>query len=534
VSFKKCDKKMLAEIMGDVRKKRNPILWRMTHKNGLNKWQREVMEVKKVLKIWLGANRTGKTELLVTIPLAEIEGIHPHQLCGWRDMPPKKDPTKKPIVWRIITAETTTGIDQNILPMLRRLCNPKSLLVEGNFDKSYHKRTKTLYFKDGCQIQLMTYTQKITSFEGVAIDGVAFDEPPPEPIYNASVMRILQTNSKMKLLIGATLTEAKPEAVAWIEDKIEEAKVNRKLRKLLYYRFVKLRENKFISESNINDALTLLSKEAGFYRMGEGDLRCNRRYPNFEPKYPWVVKPFKIPRDYTRHLGYDYHAVKESPMVFVAVTPSGRMYVYHEAQTPRHATYKEIAEIVKREKNFDAVDGVDNQFYLERGDPVTLRTSDSQSIGKTSKLTLLRQEGWYGLDIPSNWKDKQNQATILNSLFKIKRWCLKCGQPFPNKALRLCAYCGSNEHEDAPTLQIMYDKRAKTGCVNLVKEIPRVLIDTTAKTKKETFKDERQDYAQALRHIIGDSPFYYSKRKPVYSVTTSTFKHKQKIGMRYI
>lgn len=140
-----------------------------------------------------------------------LESIHtPGALAKFR--PP-------PQHWRV-WCEDLTRVAVNILyPIYRKLIPDDMLSERGRAMPGYSKENNTLYLTNDSSIQFLSYEMAQMKGESATLDGVAFDEPPPQKLYDSQYMRLLVRGGHM---IGAmTLDEKRAShAIGWIDRRI--------------------------------------------------------------------------------------------------------------------------------------------------------------------------------------------------------------------------------------------------------------------------------------------------------------------------
>lgn len=156
--------------------------------------------IKKV-KLYIGGNRSGKTVGGAAEATYWIKGEHPFR----RGIP------QAPTRGRIVTVSRIEGINQLIIPQLKRWI-PPSLFINGSWEDSYNKSEFLLTLTNGSTVQLMTYEQDVQKFAGDSLHWVWCDEEPPNDIYKECRMRIMDTGGSIWL----TMTPV--EGMTWVYD----------------------------------------------------------------------------------------------------------------------------------------------------------------------------------------------------------------------------------------------------------------------------------------------------------------------------
>jgi len=173
-------------------------------------------------------------------------------------------------------------------------------------------------FKNGSTIELMSYEQDDDVFEGWDGHLVWFDEPPPRSKYIA-LKRGLVDHKGIALLTFTPLKEP------WIYDEL----VTNPDRAV---RFINadIRDNPYLDEGAIAEFERSLTDEEKATRIKGGWLFLQGLvYKEFNPT-THVIKPFKVPSDYTVGVAIDPHPRTEQALLFVAVDEKERAFVVHE------------------------------------------------------------------------------------------------------------------------------------------------------------------------------------------------------------
>lgn len=156
-------------------------------------------------KLYIGGNRSGKTVANVAEQAMWLTGEHPYR----DDIPPP------PIRGRAVAVDIEDGIKKIMLPELVKWI-PMKYLINNSFEDSYDRQSRTLNLNNGSFVELMSYEQDVEKFAGTSRHYVAFDEEPPEEIYNECLMRLVDTNGSYWISM-TPLVE-----MSWVKEKIYE------------------------------------------------------------------------------------------------------------------------------------------------------------------------------------------------------------------------------------------------------------------------------------------------------------------------
>ncbi len=136
-------------------------------------------------RLYSGGNRAGKTVAGVVEDVQWMTGKHP---IHSKEFPP-------PIRGRACGVDFDRGVDKILLPEFKKWV-PPSFLIDGKWDKSYHKGSKVLTLNNGSFCEFMSYDQDVDSFAGTSRHFIHFDEEPPKAIFTECLARLIDTNGK--------------------------------------------------------------------------------------------------------------------------------------------------------------------------------------------------------------------------------------------------------------------------------------------------------------------------------------------------
>jgi len=171
-------------------------------------------------RLMSGGNRAGKTTVLGVDMIWHADGRHPYQ-----QVPPP------PIfMWLVVKklpketdAEAAKYRRYEELAALQALREwmPRRLLINGEWADSWSGKSYRLTLTNGSVIELKSWNQPIDEFESDPVSYVGFDEPPPLPIWQATRMRILDTEGR-RSVSGTVLSEAQHWVIPEIVERHEK------------------------------------------------------------------------------------------------------------------------------------------------------------------------------------------------------------------------------------------------------------------------------------------------------------------------
>jgi hypothetical protein len=159
---------------------------------------------------FISGNRRGKTECVAHEIAYFLAHCHPF----------RKTP-ERPLAWRWYTVDKEK-IQQILLPKLIG-CLPPSIVDKG---RGRGFNTNSGLFKCRCkyggwhQVFMGTYGQEAIAAEGGKYDGMGYDEPPPNQLYQANQIRRVDLNAD-ELAALTPLQDEIPWDVSWISTDIE-------------------------------------------------------------------------------------------------------------------------------------------------------------------------------------------------------------------------------------------------------------------------------------------------------------------------
>lgn len=131
----------------------------------------------------VGGNQMGKTTCGSIRLLAGALGTYPPSLGG--TLPSSWDRLDCRGQRYLIVAESfSTVIAKTILPKLSEYLT-QEMQAKPPKKNSGTKLPEVFYMRSGAEVHIQSYEQDSASFEGPTWDGVWFDEPPPQAVFNA-------------------------------------------------------------------------------------------------------------------------------------------------------------------------------------------------------------------------------------------------------------------------------------------------------------------------------------------------------------
>jgi len=134
-------------------------------------------------RLFSGGNRAGKTVAGVVESVKWLTGTH--EVFSEQFRPPVRG--------RVCGVDFDRGIDLVLIPEFKKWV-PTEFLIEGKWERSYHKATRLLTLTNGSTCEFMSYDQDVDKFAGTSRHFVHFDEEPPKAIFTECLARLIDTN----------------------------------------------------------------------------------------------------------------------------------------------------------------------------------------------------------------------------------------------------------------------------------------------------------------------------------------------------
>lgn len=293
-------------------------------------------------KLYIGGNRSGKTTGGVTEAIWRATCTHPYR-PDLNAIGPNRG--------RVVAVDFIKGVEGIILPQYKQWLYP-SALVDGSWERSYDKGSKTLYFSNNSFIEFMSYDQDLDKFAGTSRHWVHFDEEPPKPIWLECLARLVDTNGEWWM----TMTPV--EGMTWIYDDLYEKNIALpEAERTVQIVEINTLENPYLTEEGIHNLMESMDDDDTTTRIGGGFVRQGGRvYKNFDPTVGAnQVLPDSIrdPRTYFPSdrwmwiLALDHGVNNPTAVLWIAVNDDGFCVVFDEWYRSEFSV-EQHAEVIKR------------------------------------------------------------------------------------------------------------------------------------------------------------------------------------------
>lgn len=266
---------------------------------------------KKIGRLYIGGNRSGKTVGGITEDIYWLLGKHPYITT-----PPP------PVRGRIVTVDYDNGWELIIKPILRAWL-PPTALINGSWEDSWSEKRKLLTLANGSELDIMSYQQITSKQAGTSRHFIHFDEEPPSTLFNENMMRLMDTKGSWWI----TMTPV--EGYTWTSDRLFEKAVGGDHPNIDVIK-VKTKDNPYISEeapSIYTEGMEESDKKAR--EEGEYFHHGGLIYKGFSHDIH-VVPSFIPPREFQwiRSLDHGYNVA--TAWLYHAVAPDGTIITFYE------------------------------------------------------------------------------------------------------------------------------------------------------------------------------------------------------------
>jgi hypothetical protein len=296
------------------------------------------------VRLVLGDNRSGKTECGMMEAISHSLGYRPWlapddplrtvRLSSGRPIP-------VPNVGRIICQDFTQAVRQNLFPKFE-LYAPRGWY---EIRKDTRGIPIEITWKNGSKIFFMSDDQDDMAFEGTSGSWFWADEPIGYRKYVALRRGLVDFAGHCWL----TLT---PLTQPWIADVIESRSGDRdsEVEVFRFSIFDNCVDNGgYLTRAAIDSFIADLREDERSVRVGGQWMHLTGRvFREWEPKPPYWIPEYKIPRTWPRVRVIDPHPRKPVAVVWMAVSPDNQVVVYRELFDEGLITIDSVAERIKR------------------------------------------------------------------------------------------------------------------------------------------------------------------------------------------
>lgn len=383
-----------------------------------------------------GGNRGGKTDALVVEAIWWASGTHPYLIRpeGWG---------LGPLQLRIIVVDVSKGIEQIMIPKFKRWM-PRSMMVDGSWEKSWDSKNFILTFSNGSTIDFLTYGMDLEKHGGVPRHIIFFDEEPPRHIFNESMARLF--DYKGRWVIAATPVKG----MGWTFDLLWEPALENPAGLVETYTLTKALNPYIEDDPEYDDFYTMAmdDEERDMRENGSFVARSGLIFPNFSME-THVVDADTIDlmefKNWEWYSSVDVGLHNPTAWLWHVVSPRGDIMTIGEHYQSEMTVPQHAAVVIEREANFAKLTQ-GKQIDMRCGDPAMNQrsgitgTSYTQEYGrygiyisfegiprsveigieKMQQYFMVRAATYWGLNRPK-WVISSNCVNFIRELKKL-RW----------------------------------------------------------------------------------------------------------------
>lgn len=447
--------------------------------------QREFFEASiAIVRLVLGSNRSGKTACGAVEAIAHMLGYRPWLPEGhpYRTVRmPNGTPIPTPNVGKILAQNFEQAIRQTIIPKFEEWC-PRA------FIKRIEKNTRgipvSIELVNGSIAYFMSNDQDDMAFEGPNHHWVWIDEPCDYRKYTGLKRGLVDFGGHLWM----TMT---PLSQPWINDVIVAKAGDGTGTELFKFSiWDNCVENGGHLERNAIEAFLSDLREEELEARLHGNFihLAGRVYKTWEPKPPYWVPPFDIPKSWPRMQLTDPHGRKPCAVMWAAVSPSNIWYIYRAMFDRNLKTVASIAKIIKEFEGWQECEEY-SKFPGPHAEPVALRIID--------------------------WSAEENDLT---SGMSVRRKFAECWLPHvkAKKANAAFGYDAIHEAFDLPNEWSIPGVVVFNTCGPVKKDFLNFCHDQWATNKQEDLKGPKEgyrpvndDFIDLIRYIFQHKVTYH-------------------------
>lgn len=383
-----------------------------------------------------GANRAGKSDCEVMEVIWLATDTHPY-----RERPAKWG--HGAIQCRFVVVDIVKGVDKIILPKLKRWL-ATSDLVNGSWDESWDPRTLTLTLSNGSTIEFLTHAMDLDKHGGVPLHVVAFDEEPPQAVFNENVMRLIDHD-------GIWLMAATPvQGMGWTFDLLWEPSQSGAID---YVKTFQLRQEdnpylKSEKEERGKFYIGMNEEERAIREEGAFVARSGLVFPNFAPATHVLPEPFMPHREAKWYSSVDFGWANPTAWLWTAAYEDGRIVTFAEHYASKLTTQEHARIVLAREKEWKRTpdvrvgDVAGNQKQMNTGTSVIAEYANmgiyiGTEIPRDVMIGVEKLQQYFQVDEESPWTKFFNDG-VARSRWMISPNCVNLIREL--KRLRWQAY----------------------------------------------------------------------------------------------
>lgn len=356
-----------------------------------------------------GGNRSGKTDSAVVEVLWWATDTHP-----FLERP--REWGNGPIQCRFVVVDIVKGVEKIILPKIKRWI-ATSMLVNGSWEDSWDNRTLTLTLSNDSTIEFLTHGMDLDKHGGVPLHVIAFDEEPPQDVFNENMMRLVDYD-------GIWIMSATPvNGIGWTFDLLwEPAEAGQNPYVETFQ--LKQSDNPYLAgdtETRSKFYVGMSEEERAIREEGAFVARSGLVFPNYSKSTHVLDEPFMPHREWKWYFSIDFGINNPTAVLWTAAAPDGRVVTFAEHYSGNLTVPEHSSIINAREADWKRIPDV------RVGDPAG---NQRQMNTGTSAIAEYAARGIYiGTEIP---RDVMTGVEKLQQYFRVTEdgpWSKILGRP---------------------------------------------------------------------------------------------------------
>lgn len=308
-------------------------------------------------RILTAGNRAGKTDSMVVEFIDCAAGYH-----RWSTRPEKWG--RGPLQLRMIVVDISKGVEAIMLPKFKRWMTP-SMMVDGEWDKSWDSKNLVLTFSNGSTIDFLTYQMTLEKHGGVPRHMIGFDEEPPRDIFNEALMRLIDFDGRW--VIAATPING----MDWIYDLLVEPSQNGELDEVEVFELDASQNPYLLSEDRGKFMMGMDKEERQIREEGKYIARAGLVFPTFKDNLDKHVlaEPPDVPKmvrdGWQFYSTVDHGWNNPTAWLWIAVDSRGNCVVVSEHYVSLEIIAEHSRIVLEREASW----GIPESDVIRSGDP---------------------------------------------------------------------------------------------------------------------------------------------------------------------
>lgn len=432
-----------------------------------------------------GANRAGKTDSEVMEVIWQATDTHP-----WRPRPESWG--HGAIQCRFVVVDIVKGVDKIILPKLKRWL-ATSDLVNGSWDDSWDTRTLTLTLSNGSTIEFLTHQMDLDKHGGVPLHMVAFDEEPPQAVFNENIVRLVDYG-------GIWIMAATPvQGIGWTFDLLWEPSQAGEVTEVDTFQ-LRQEDNPYLAgdhESRGKFYIAMSEEERAIREEGAFVARSGLVFPNFSKETHVLPEPFMPSREARWYSSVDFGWTNPTAWLWTVAYEDGRIVTFAEHYQSKMEVNEHARIVLAREKDWRRTPDV------RVGDP---NNGNAKVINGISYISEYASHGIFiGTEIP---RDVIIGTEKLQQYFAVSEdspWTKHFGDGVPRPRWMISPNCANLIRELKRLRWASYESQKKAYELNAQEQIHK---------KDDHAFDSLRYCASLMPNLAPERPIFPSQEHP--------------------